>query len=95
MTGDSCRDAVVVFWRSSSAPCCAMTPAFERLARDFPALTVVRIDMHAAPRAAERYDVVSVPTAIRFHHRVPAVAGVGVMAYEELLDRLCLSPPRC
>lgn len=92
VTGDRCRDSVVVFWRASCAPCYAMTPAFERLDRDFPALTVAQLDVDAAPRAVRCYDVEFVPTVIRFHHRSPVVACVGVTGYEELLERLCLTP---
>jgi thiol-disulfide isomerase/thioredoxin len=91
--GDTWRDAVVVFWRPSCPPCYAMTPALERLAADFPTLMVVQADVDVARGATDRYDVVVVPTAIRFHHRRPAAASAGVTAYEELLDRLFLSPP--
>jgi thiol-disulfide isomerase/thioredoxin len=93
VTGHDCRDSVVVFWRGSCAPCYAMASAFERLDRDFPALIVVQLDVDRAPRAFDRCDVVAVPAVIRFHHRAPAVASVGVIAYEDLRERLCLSPP--
>ena len=57
--------ALVDLWATWCAPCRMVTPALEQLARERAGqLKLVKVDVDAAPRTAERFSVRSVPTLL-------------------------------
>ncbi len=71
------RPVVVDFWAPWCGPCRAVTPVLERLAAETDRVDFVSIDIDASPRAASRYDVLSLPTVMLFHGGAPQETIIG------------------
>ena len=57
---------IVDFWAPWCGPCKAIEPALEEIAGDSERVELVRIDIDANPRTADRYGVLSIPTVTLF-----------------------------
>ena len=60
-------------WRPGCGPCVQIKPRFEALAasNENPNLVFARVNTHAAPDVAQRYQIDAVPTFIAFVHGQP------------------------
>ena len=57
--------AIVDLWATWCAPCRMVSPALERVARDLAGrIKLVKVDVDAAPRVAQRFSVQAVPTLL-------------------------------
>ncbi len=57
---------VVDFWAPGCGPCKRVDEVLEELEREHPAVSFLKLDVEASPRAAQRSGVLSIPTAILF-----------------------------
>ena len=57
---------IVDFWAPWCGPCKAIEPALEEIAGQSGQVELVRIDIDANPRTANRYGVLSIPTVTLF-----------------------------
>lgn len=91
------RIVLVDFWAEWCAPCKAMAPDLELVARESPDdVLIAKVDVDAHPELAERFGVQSMPTIITFRegarHRsyVGAVPEAGLRAALQEAEK----PPR-
>jgi thioredoxin 1 len=60
-------DKVLVdFYATWCGPCSMLAPIIEKVAKDHPELTVVKVDVDEAQGIAARFDVYSIPTLVYF-----------------------------
>lgn len=56
----------MVFWAAWCGPCRILTPNVERLAREYPEIVAVRLDVDANPVTPAKYHVQGLPTIMVF-----------------------------
>ncbi len=64
LVASSQRPLLVLFWAPWSGPDRVVLSYLDAVARERPALQVVKVDVDRAPEAARRYRILSVPTAM-------------------------------
>jgi thioredoxin 1 len=71
------------------APCKALAPIVDRVARETAGRAkVVKMDMDASPRTAQRYGIRGVPTILVFRHGEKTAQHLGATTREKLLAML-------
>jgi len=76
---------VVDFWAPWCGPCKMVSPALERLAREFKGkLTVIKINTDEKPHIASRYQIQGIPTIMMFRKGNPVMRLVGALPYESI-----------
>lgn len=71
------RPVVVDFWAPWCRPCQAVEPLLEALAAEHEDVLFARLDVDANPLAAARFEVLSLPTVIRFEAGAARAAVIG------------------
>jgi len=76
---------VVDFWAPWCGPCKMVSPALERLAREYKGkLMVIKINTDQKPHVAGRYQIQSIPTIMMFRKGIPVMRLVGALPYESI-----------
>ena len=76
---------LVDFWAPWCAPCKVLGQSVDRIAREEPSLSVVKVDISAHPDLASAYGVVSIPTLVllsggqEVSRKVGAAGGYGAL----------------
>lgn len=68
---------LVDFFASWCGPCSMLAPLVEKVAKDDPTLTVIKVDVDSAEEIAAAYDISSIPTLIFFSNGVATKKSVG------------------
>lgn len=80
---------VVDFWAEWCGPCRMVSPALEKIAREFKGkLLVIKVNVDQKPNIAAQYQVRSIPTIMMFHHGVPKMRLVGALPYDALKQEI-------
>lgn len=88
---ESAQPVLVDFWAPWCAPCRALTPTLEALARDF---KVCKVNVDKNQELATRYGISSIPALLIFKDGQIVTRHVGVMPEATLraeMDRLSVS----
>jgi len=85
---------LVDFWAPWCGPCRMVSPAVERLAREFAGrLLTVKIDVDRKPDIASRFQVQAVPTIMMFWQGGERMRLQGAQGYEALRRQVQASLP--
>lgn len=80
---------LVDFWAEWCAPCRMFGPIIEEVAREIKDKAKVgKVNVDQAPRVAEKYNVMSIPTVIIFRAGKVVETLVGVQPADVLLEKL-------
>lgn len=86
---DSGKPVLVDFWATWCGPCKMVAPVLEELAGEHAdKLTIAKIDIDANPGAAQKFQVMSIPTLILFQGGEPIKQIVGAKGKAALLRDL-------
>ena len=75
---------VVDFWAEWCGPCKMMAPQFAAAAREMPLVRFAKVDTEAAPKAAARHGIRSIPTLALFNRGAEVARVSGAMGASDL-----------
>jgi thioredoxin len=86
---ESGQMVLVDFWAEWCAPCRALSPVLDEVARDLRGeIKIVRLDVDNNPATSDAFGVQSIPTLILFKNGKPAERIVGLRSKQELVETL-------
>jgi thioredoxin 1 len=79
------KPVLVDLWAAWCAPCRAMEPAIEEVAKEFEGqITVAKLNVDENPELAQQLDVMGIPTMMLFKNGQPVGRLVGLSTKERL-----------
>jgi thioredoxin 1 len=88
------RPVLVDFWAPWCGPCRMVSPAVQRLAREYAGrLLTVKINVDEKPQIAGRYQVTAIPTVMMFWRGEPVMRLQGAQPYPAMKRQIEASWP--
>jgi thioredoxin 1 len=85
---------LVDFWAEWCGPCRTVSPAIERLAREYAGrVLTVKVNVDRRPNVAQAYDVQGIPTIMLFWRGEELMRLTGAYPYEAILQTIRQSWP--
>lgn len=76
---------VIDFWATWCGPCKMFSPIFDKAAEEFEGkVKFGKVNVDEQPELAQKYNVMSIPTAILFKDGQAAASNTGVMSIDQL-----------
>jgi thioredoxin len=80
---------LVDFWAEWCGPCRTVSPAIERLAREYAGrVLTVKVNVDRKPNVAQAYEIQGIPTIMLFWRGEPRMRLTGAYPYEAILQNL-------
>ena len=79
---------VVDFWASWCGPCMMLSPVMEELDGELPQIKFCKVNVDEAPRLAEQFSVMSIPTLVVMKNGEIADTHIGLASKGRILDML-------
>ena len=76
---------LVDFFATWCGPCKMIAPVIEQVAEERTDITVCKVNVDEAPRLAEQFSVMSIPTLVVYKNGVKTAQAVGGKSAEEIL----------
>jgi len=86
---------LVDFWAEWCGPCRTVSPAIERIAREYAGrVLTVKVNVDHKPNVAQAYEVQGIPTIMLFWRGEPRMRLTGAYPYEAILQNIQENWPR-
>ena len=85
---DTPGKVLVDFWAEWCGPCRVVEPVLEEIARRYPQVKFVKLNVDDSPAVAQSYDVMNIPTLLAFEGGQLAKRIVGALNKQKLVDEL-------
>jgi thioredoxin 1 len=80
---------LVDFWAEWCGPCRTVSPAIERLAREYAGrILTVKLNVDRKPAVAQAYEIQGIPTIMLFWRGEPRMRLTGAYPYEAIVQNL-------
>ena len=80
---------LVDFWAEWCGPCRTVSPAIERLAKEYSGrILTVKVNVDRKPNVAQAYEVQGIPTIMLFWKGEPRMRLTGAYPYEAILQNI-------
>ena len=80
---------LVDFWAEWCGPCRLVSPAIERIAREYTGrVLTVKVNVDRKPQVAQAYEVQGIPTIMLFWKGEPRMKLIGAYPYEAILQNI-------
>lgn len=74
------KGVIVDFWADWCGPCRMLTPTLEELAREYPDITIAKLNVDDYPEIAGKHGVMSIPTLMFYKDGILTDTTVGVVS---------------
>jgi thioredoxin 1 len=84
------NDGIVLvdFYADWCGPCKMIAPQLEKIQTDYPALTILKVDVDALPILSNRYDVSNIPSLDIYENGMKKSRKIGFLPADRLLSEI-------